>query len=100
MISNKTTAVILAVAGVAITMYAAATEGESDGLATGLMRASLVFVLFGLVSLFGAETLGGFIGSVGRGGYVDAPTPAVVFVFLGWLLLLIPPAAFLLHLFN
>lgn len=95
----KTAAVILALADVAITLYAHSPACEDGGIAAALMRTSLLFVILGLGSLFGAETLGGFIGSVGRGGFVDSPTPDSMFVFLGWLLLLLPVAAFLFHFF-
>ena len=65
------------------------TRLEGD-FADGISRASATCVLMGLVSIWLSDFFGAFSGNWARGGYVDSPTPAPAFVFLGWLLLGIP----------
>jgi hypothetical protein len=55
-----------------------------------LLGCTLIFVLFGLLCIFGSEKLEAFRGPVMRGGYVNQNTPAGLFVVFGYLLLTAP----------
>lgn len=50
-------------------------------------RALAACGFFGLVSVILAPWLGAFTGPLMRGGYVDSPTPEILFVLFGYLLL-------------
>jgi hypothetical protein len=75
------------------------THVPDDVVSTSLLLVSLapIFVSFGLLSVWLADYLAGFSGPMFRGGYVESPTPAVVFVAFGFLLLVVPLIALLCH---
>ena len=55
------------------------------------------FVIFGVLAVWGADYLSEFKGPTSRGGYVDTPTPAALFVGFGFLFLSLPIAGFVVR---
>ena len=58
-------------------------------------------LLFPLALIWFSEPLGQYTGSVGRGGYIDSPTPGILVAAVGWIwiiaLLVITARACLAH---
>jgi hypothetical protein len=73
-------------------VYAGSVRITRVDFSEGMSSASGACIFFGLLCIWLADYLGAFTGSVGRTGYVDSPTPAPLFVLLGWILLCVPPA--------
>lgn len=66
-------------------------QGPAAGdLSSALLGGTGLFILFGLLCVLGSEKLGAFTGPVMRGGYVSHSTLAGIFVFFGYVLLLLP----------
>jgi hypothetical protein len=87
---NKTSpALILAAFDVLILALYPLPPAAGD-IPSALLGATLVFVAFGLLCVFGSEKLEAFRGPVMRGGYVNQNTPAGMFVVFGFLLLSLP----------
>lgn len=63
---------------------------SAGDLSSALLGGTGIFILFGLLCVLCSEKLGAFTGPVMRGGYVSHETPAGMFVFFGYLLLLLP----------
>jgi hypothetical protein len=73
-------------------VYAGTVRVTRVGFSESMSSASGACIFFGLLCIWLADYLGAFTGSVGRTGHVDTPTPAVMFVVLGWIFLCVPPA--------
>jgi hypothetical protein len=73
-------------------VYAGSVRITRVDFSEGMSGTSAACILFGLLCIWLADYLGAFTGSVGRSGYVDSPTPAVMFVVLGWIFLCVPLA--------
>ena len=65
-------------------------DPSAGDLSSALLGGTGIFILFGLLCVLCSEKLGAFTGPVMRGGYVSRETPAGMFVFFGYLLLLLP----------
>ena len=65
-------------------------DPAADDLSSALLGGTGTFILFGLLCVLCSEKLGAFTGPVMRGGYVGHETPAGMFIFFGFLLLLLP----------
>jgi hypothetical protein len=73
-------------------VYAGSVRVTRVDFSESMSGTSGTCILFGLLCIWLADYLGAFTGSVGRSGYVDTPTPAPLFVLLGWIFLCVPPS--------
>jgi ABC-type dipeptide/oligopeptide/nickel transport system permease component len=94
--SAKILSLVLA-AGALVASWRTHVPDDVVSASSLLVSIAPVFVLFGLLSVWLADYLAGFSGPMFRGGYVESPTPAVVFVAFGLLLLVVPLIALLFH---
>lgn len=69
--------------------------GSPLDLSSILICDAPIFVFFGFCSVCLAERFARFTGPIFRGGYVSDATPALIFVALGFLFLILPPLGLL-----